>query len=206
MAFNPDIHHRRSIRLREYDYSSAGACFVTICTFQREYLFGEVVEGEMRLNDAGVAAVECWQGIPDHFPHVELDEFVVMPNHIHAIIVMNDFVGARHASPGFETPIQSTTSKAWVPQTTTQQTRATHASPLRGPKPRSIGTIAGAFKSAVTKRINALRDNPGCPVWQRNYYEHVIRNETDLANIRQYIVNNPLKWDLDENNPENAVG
>jgi REP-associated tyrosine transposase len=198
MKFNPDIHHRSSIRLREYDYRSAGAYFVTICSFQREYLFGEVVDVEMRLTDAGVAAVECWQGIPDHFPQVQLDEFVVMPNHIHGIILLDDFVGARHASPGFETQTQSTDP----------QTRATHASPLRdsrpGPKPRSIGSILGAYKSAVTKRINTLRDNPGCPVWQRNYYEHVVRNETDLANIRQYIANNPLKWDLDENNPANA--
>jgi REP element-mobilizing transposase RayT len=194
MSFNPDIHHRRSIRLREYDYRGAGAYFVTICTFKRECLFGEVIDGEMRLNDAGEAAVECWQGIPDHFPQVQLDEFVVMPNHLHGIIVLDDFVGARHASPGSCTSVIS---------------RTTHASPLQGissgPKPRSIGAIVGAFKSAVTKRINTLRDNPGCPVWQRNYYEHVIRNETDLANIRQYIVNNSLKWDQDENNPANAV-
>jgi REP element-mobilizing transposase RayT len=86
-----------------------------------------------------------------------------------------------------------------------EKKRATHASPLHaGPKPRSIGAIVGAFKSAATKRINELRDNAGCSVWQRNYYEHVIRNEEDLANIRRYIAENPLKWDLDENNPVNV--
>ncbi|MDT8423033.1 MAG: transposase, partial [Desulfuromonadales bacterium] len=95
MTFKPEIHQRRSIRLRDYDYSRAGAYFVTLCTFQRACLFGEVVDGEMRLNEAGRTVQKCWDDIPDHFPHVELDAFVVMPNHVHGIVVITDTDGAK---------------------------------------------------------------------------------------------------------------
>jgi REP element-mobilizing transposase RayT len=183
MNYDPDIHHRRSIRLREYDYRGAGAYFVTICTFKRECLFGEVVNGEMQLTDAGFIAVECWQGIPDHFSHVELDEFVAMPNHVHGIIVLDDsmkahvgaLVGAQHAAP--------------LPSNVI---------------PGSLSAIIRSFKSAATKRINEIRKNSCSPVWQRNYYEHVIRNKDDLARIRRYLAENPSKWELDENTPANV--
>jgi REP element-mobilizing transposase RayT len=194
MKFNPDIHNRRSIRLRDYDYRSAGAYFLTICAFQRECLFGEVVEGEMQLNDMGAIVVECWQGIPCHFPNSDLDGFVIMPNHVHGIVVLDDPVGARHASPS---------------SCMHGETRARHASPLRdfpsGPAPRSIGAIVGSFKSAVSKRINTLRDNPGCPVWQRDYYDRVIRNMDELIHARTYIINNPLQWERDKENPTNSA-
>ena len=172
MTYNPDIHHRHSIRLRDYDYRSAGAYFVTICTFQRECLFGDVVDGEMRLNSLGEIAREEWLRTEIVRKNVSMDAFVIMPNHFHGILLMDDSCRGE-AAPR---PVMA----------------------------GSIGAILGQFKSIVTKRINALRDNPGCPVWQRNYYEHVVRNEGDLANIRQYIANNPLKWDLDENNPVNV--
>ncbi|MFA7405746.1 MAG: transposase [Pelobacteraceae bacterium] len=173
MTYNPDIHHRRSVRLKEYDYRSAGAYFVTICTFQRECLFGDVVDGEMRLNNFGEIVLEEWLRSEVVRNNVSLDGFVTMPNHFHSILLLNDSCRGE----ALPRPVVA----------------------------GSIGAILGQFKSIVTKRINALRDNPGCPVWQRNYYEHVIRNEDDLANIRQYIANNPLKWDMDENNPVNAV-
>jgi REP element-mobilizing transposase RayT len=173
MAFDPDIHHRHSIRLREYDYSSSGAYFITICAFQRECLFGEVVDGEMRLNEVGKIVREEWLNTAVMRPDVYLDVYVIMPNHFHTVIFVHDDIGAHSSAP------------------------------LRR-QSGSIGSIVAGFKSAATKRINALRDNPGCPVWQRNYYEHVIRNENDLATIRQYIADNPLKWDLDENNPANV--
>jgi len=203
MKFNPEIHHRQSIRLRDYNYSRAGAYFVTVCVFERECLFGELVDGEMRLNEAGRMVRECWDGIPDHFPHVELDAFIIMPNHLHGIFVLNDdasIVGARHASPDF--PVQmAATDRATHARAT--HARATHASPLRGPgpEPRSIGAMVGSFKSAVTKRINQSRNTPGAPVWQRNYYERVIRGERELDGIRRYIVDNPAKWAEDENHP-----
>jgi REP element-mobilizing transposase RayT len=167
---------------------------VTICTHDRVCLFGEVVDGEMRLNDLGEIVRECWLAIPDHFPNTALDAFVIMPNHVHGIIwivnaVTDDIVGATHASP-------------LQPQHP--------VSPLRlvlppGPKRQSIGAIVGSFKSAASKRINEHRGTPGIPVWQRNYYEHIIRTEDSLARIREYIAGNPLRWHLDRENPQ-AIG
>jgi putative transposase len=194
MAFNPDIHHRHSIRLREYDYSSGGAYFVTICAYQRECLFGEVVAGEMRLSDCGQIVREEWENTAIFRDNVELDVYAVMPNHFHGIILITIDVGARRAVPDLVScaPEQGTARRAPTLES------------FGAPVPGSLATILRSFKSAATKRINALRDNPGCPVWQRNYFEHVIRNEDDLANIRQYIADNPMKWDMDENNPANA--
>ncbi|MDA8431275.1 MAG: hypothetical protein M0T70_18635 [Geobacteraceae bacterium] len=213
MSYNPDIHHRRSIRLREFDYRSNGAYFVTICAFQRECLFGEIMDGEMRLNGLGLAAEACWRAITNHFPNVQLAEFVIMPNHFHAILDITTSVSAEErdatnvgakqgssASPGFGDVdnIDGDCNKG--------EAGEAFASPLRdGTVSGSLGAVIQNFKSVSTRKINKMRNNPGCPVWQRNYYEHVIRNEDDLANIRQYITNNPLKWDLDENNPANAV-
>ena len=173
MPYNHDIHYRRSIRLREYDYRSAGTYFVTVCAFQREFLFGEVIDGEIRLNDAGLCVEEWWRQVVTHFYGVDIDQFIIMPNHFHGIVTI---VGA-----GFPRPDACVTGNC-----------------------PTLGQIVGYFKFQSTKHVNIVRNNPGCPVWQRNYYEHVIRNETDLTNIRQYVVNNPLKWDLDENNPQNA--
>ncbi len=173
---------RRSIRLHGYDYRQAGAYFVTICTHDRMCLFGQVVGGEMRLNARGRIVEQCWLEIPRHFPHVALDVFVVMPNHVHSIIILNDVgtrpVGARHA-----VPLQ----------------RERFGKPVTG----SIPTIIRSFKSAATKQINIVRRLPDAPVWQRNYYEHVIRNDEPLNHIREYIITNPLRWALD---PENPVG
>lgn len=180
MAYNPEIHHRRSIRLRDYDYSVAGAYFVTICAFQRECLFGEVVDGEMRLNDAGLVVVNGWQSIPRHFPHATLDEFVVMPNHVHGVVFVNNTVGAQFIAPNDQcTPIMQGAMN-------------------RAP---TLGAIVRAFKARCTHGINQICDNPGVLVWQRNYFERVIRDERELAAIRQYIVANPTKWIEDENHP-----
>ncbi|SDM83287.1 REP element-mobilizing transposase RayT [Geoalkalibacter ferrihydriticus] len=195
--YNPDVHNRRSIRLRDFNYDDGGAYFVTACAWRRECLFGDVVDGLVRLNELGMVVRDCWTAIPQHFPHVELDEFIIMPNHIHGVFwIVNDNspVGATHASPDLG---------SINPAETGALTRATHASPLRrpGPKRRSVGAIVGSFKSAATKRINAMRDDVGCPVWQRNYYEHVIRDERDLHAVRQYIADNPAKWELDTNHP-----
>ena len=173
---NPNTRNRRSIRLTGYEYRQAGAYFVTICTHNRAPLFGEIQGDEMRLNDVGKIAEKVWQGIPDHFDNVDIDAYIVMPNHVHGIItITHTHVGARHASP-LQRPHQS--SK------------------------RSLGTIVGSYKSAVTKQINQRRGTPGSPVWQRNYYEHIIRNESALHDIRHYIIHNPAKWAEDTENPE----
>jgi putative transposase len=175
MQFNPDIHHRRSIRLRDYDYSRAGAFFVTICTWQRECLFGEISDGEMRLNNLGSIAFAAWTDLSNHYRHIELDAFVVMPNHVHGLIVITD-VQAKGAS----------------------------LKPAPTVKIHGLPEIVRGFKTFSSRRINESRHNPGCPVWQRDYYDRVIRNGNELTRASAYIVNNPLKWERDKENPTNS--
>lgn len=163
MKFDPNIHHRRSIRLRGYDYSQAGAYFVTMVTHRREYLFGDVVDGEMRLNRFGQIAQRAWFDLPKHYPHVELGAFCIMPNHVHAVIVLiDDTVETRHP----------------------------------------LSEIVRAFKSFSARRINKLRQMQGIPVWQRDYYEHIIRNAKEHDRIDSYITSNPANWMRDSQNPE----
>jgi REP element-mobilizing transposase RayT len=188
MGFDPDKHHRRSLRLKGHDYSQPGAYFVTICTRERECLFGHVVNGEMRLTGAGEIAQRCWEDVSHHFPFVELDAFVVMPNHVHGITVIQ---GRGEASA---TPIR-----------VFKEPPESDASPLRqrpnGTQPGSLSAVVQNFKSISTRKMNAACGAPGTPVWQRGYYEHVVRNEQELMAIREYILGNPARWDEDENNP-----
>ena len=188
MRFDPDIHFRRSIRLQNYDYSTAGAYFITICTFERECLLGDVVAGEMRLNAAGQCVAMILDSLPERYPDVEVDAFVIMPNHIHGIITITGDVpvGAIHESPDLNLP---------------QRERAIRESPLPDRRAMTLSKVIGYLKMNTAKRINQLRNNPGVPVWQRNYYERVIRNELELESIQQYIVDNPAKWQEDENHP-----
>ena len=186
MSYDPDKHHRRSIRLKGYDYTQAGAYFVTLCTWQRECLFGEIVGGKMQLNDCGRVLEEEWLHTAVVRPNVDLDAFVIMPNHMHGIIVICDNpVGA---------------SRRLAPTDTSRRLAPTGASPriVAG----SLGAMIGQIKSITTKRINALRHTPGQAVWQRNYHDHIIRSETALNNIRQYIAHNPMRWAEDEENPD----
>jgi len=179
-------HHRRSIRLKGYDYSQAGGYFVTVVAWHRECLFGEVMNGKMVLNEYGKIANECWLAIPEHFPNVELGAYIIMPNHVHGVVVIVNRRGTvpvpndntHHPIQGGETP------------------------PLRMP---TLGQIVAYFKYQSTKEMNLL-DNTGTVTkfWQRNYYEHVIRDETDLQNKTDYIEANPLLWDEDDENPINA--
>jgi len=178
-TFHPDIHHRRSIRLRNYDYSQAGAYFITLCTQKRECLFGAVVCDGMRLNDAGCIVQDIWNALPGHYPCVELDCFVVMPNHIHGIVVLNG-AGARFIAPDHD--------------------GATNSGAMnRAP---TLGEITRAFKARCTHGINQLRKTQGASIWQRNYYEHIIRSEPSLQEIREYIANNPAQWAIDRENPD----
>jgi REP element-mobilizing transposase RayT len=184
--FDPKIHHRKSIRLKGFDYSSAGAYYVTIVTWHRDCLFGEVVqpkfptEAYVNLSAPGKIADECWRAIPDHFPSVELGAYMVMPNHVHGIIVINGLsVGATQ----------------WVAPTS-------HKIRPNGPKRGSLGAIIGSYKMAVTRRIQHELNFKS--VWQRNYHDHIIRDETDLQNKTDYIEANPSLWDEDDVNPRNA--
>jgi REP element-mobilizing transposase RayT len=172
MKQTPSYPPRRNLRVPEFDYSQPGAYFVTIVTHDRITFFGQIVDGEMVLNEVGKMVERVWIAIPEHFPNVELGEFVIMPNHIHGIISIS--VEATHASP--------------LPRVS------------KGPMPGSIGAIIGSFKSAATKRFHEIPHNPETQLWQRNYYERFIRNERDYKAIFEYINSNPMNWDKDEEN------
>jgi len=182
MGFDPKIHHRRSTRLKSWDYSWSGWYYVTICAYGKECLFGEIVGDEMRLNSIGRIVEEEWLRTPEVRKEVELDMYVVMPNHLHGIIMIGESVGATQ-----EDPFVGAHSRA----------------PLQR-KPRSLGSFVAGFKSVTTKRINELRNTLGHPVWQRGFHDHIIRNEADLVRIREYIRNNPLQLALDEENLDNT--
>ena len=165
MSYDSQIHHRKSIRLRDYDYSQAGAYFVSICAYHHKCIFGEVEQRAVLLNDLGGIVAECWDALPERFEDVELDMSVVMPTHFHGVIL----IGCNDKPP------QS---------------------------PPNLGELIRVFKSTSTVRANQLMEYPGRSLWQRNYYEHVIRGESELTCIRQYIVNNPIQWETDNENPE----
>jgi len=176
MLYNPNIHNRRSIRLKGYDYSQAGLYFITICCYNRKCLFGDVINGEMVLNEYGTIACNEWLNTPYIRKNVELDVFVIMPNHMHGIVIINE-----------EPPIP---------------TVATHSYASLQRKPRSLGSIIAGFKSVATKRINELRHTPSFPVWQRRFYDRVIRNDKELSNIRDYIHNNVFQWAIKRDDPD----
>jgi putative transposase len=184
MNLNPHAHHRHSLRLIGYDYSQAGAYFVTICTQGKKCLFGEIIDGEMRLSESGQGARLEWLKTAVLRPDTALDEFSIMPNHIHGIIILRGM--------GIEGPVCRGTARC------AQEPMINNFGQLLN---NSIPAIVRAYKSAVTKLVNELRGTSGVPVWQRNYYEHIIRNEEDLNNVRQYIEYNPAKWAEDVENP-----
>ena len=183
MPYDPRIHQRRSIRLKGHDYTQPGAYFITLCTQMRQCLFGNVVKSKMQLNYLGHIAFNCWEAIPDHFLHIELDTFVVMPNHLHGILIITDTsVGAWHCHA---------------------PTREQFGKPVHG----SIPTVIGSYKSAVSKNINVIWHTKGQSIWQRNFYEHISRDQKSLDHIREYILNNPQRWaDDPENSQQNPDG
>lgn len=183
VKYDRNKHHRRSIRLKGYDYSQAGAYFITICTHQRECLFGAIANSVMELNDYGQILSEEWMRSSQIRQEIELDAWVVMPNHFHGLVIIRQI------------------------EKSTRNVRANGRSPLPGVappmKPRSLSSLIAGFKSVVTKRINIARNTPETPVWQPNYYEHIIRDESSLQQIRQYILTNPQSWELDQLHPNN---
>jgi putative transposase len=160
-----DRQERKYLRLKHYDYSQSGAYFVTICTNEREAYFA-------KCRNLEVVIQNHWKGLKIRFPEIELDEFIVMPNHIHGIIFI---VGATH-----ELPLQLSQKRR---------------------QNMLLSKVVGYFKMNTAKQINQILNRAGLPFWQRSYYEHVIRNEKELRKIREYILNNPLKWELDRENP-----
>jgi putative transposase len=192
MKFEPKIHNRHSIRLQGYDYSQSGAYFVTMVTYGRECLFGQIVDHDMQLNPFGQIVKRAWFDLPDHYPHVALDAFCIMPNHVHAVITLND--DRRGGSIG-KMPVPEKIISSNVPLPDETQTR-----PYNGIKCHPLSEIVRAFKSFSARRINVLRKSQGTPVWQRNYYEHIIRNDDDYQRIYSYIESNIYNWATDNEN------
>ncbi len=162
------MDRRKLLRLPGFDYSQTGAYFVTVCTINRRCLFGEIVEGKLESSRSGKAVARCWNEIPNHFNGTALDGFVIMPNHVHGILLFPDGVGAV-------------------------------ACPARCGRARTLQSVVGSFKSAASRQL-------GTRIWQRNYWERVIRNEDELNRIRAYIDKNPLRWPSDPENPTHGVG
>ncbi len=184
--YNPHIHHRRSIRLKGYDYSREGLYFITICCQDKVCLFGDVVDEKMILNEYGLVAQNEWLKTPEIRPNVELGEFVVMPNHIHGIIrlIHDPRRGELHSPPN--------TGEFDGDECNEGECN----SPLPRGTSQTIGAIVRGYKSAVTKKLNSM--NIGHVIWQRNYHEHIIRNEKSYQRIAEYIINNPAKWEDDK--------
>ena len=177
----------KSIRLKDWDYSSDGAYYITICTKNRECLFGNIIDKKMMLNNIGEIIKQCWYDLPNHYGNCRLDEFIIMPDHIHGIIIIDNdhnhpiVVEAIHQLPLLhELPLQK--------QQPLQQTRKLRRQML-------IPKIIGKFKMQTTKSFHEIK-NTSEKLWQRDYFEHIIRDDNELNRIRKYIINNPLKWEI----------
>lgn len=191
--YNPNIHKRRSIRLKGYDYSQAGLYFITICCQNRECRFGNVVNGKMQLNDAGTMVENEWLKLPERFNNVQLHEYVVMPNHFHVIF---EIVGAT---------LVVALNDVGQPENQNGQPINQHGQPqgFAPTKPKTVGDMMGAFQSIVTVQyIRGVKQHGwksfNGKLWQRNYWEHIVRNEQSYQRISEYIINNPKKWENDK--------
>ena len=190
-GYHSEKRSRSSIRLKGFDYSQPGAYFVTLVSKNRNCIFGRIEGNHIRLNEIGELVVNCWLSIPKYFDITILDEFVLMPNHLHSIIFIHEALGKGEASPGIIAMLFNDPSG--------------DASPLQemGTQSGSLSAIIQNFKSISTRKVNRLYFEPGNKIWQRNYYERIIRNERELNATRAYILDNPLNWELDKENPTN---
>ncbi|MBT4485190.1 MAG: hypothetical protein HOC71_16110 [Candidatus Latescibacteria bacterium] len=176
-----------STRLKEWDYSRNGYYFVTMCVKNRESVFGQFEHGEMILSDMGNIAEQCWREIPVHFPFVKLDEFVIMPNHVHGIIIIDNNV-------------VETQNLASLHASLPRHSFSRHRKPNKfGPQSKNLASIIRGFKIGVKKwaTINHIHLE-----WQSRFYDRIIRDEKELLNIRNYIIINPIRWDDDKENPD----
>jgi len=178
---------RRSIRLNDYEYRSPGSYFVTICATRREPLFGRLVDNNVLLSAIGIVLDACWREIPDHFPHVTLDESMIMPDHFHGILTLTDTSAeARHAVSRPQRAMDAQGARHAVPLPPPGET---FARPVAG----SLPTIVRSFKSAVTRAARDVTSSARQRIWQRGYHEHIVRDHAELDRIRRYIAGNPLR-------------
>lgn len=197
MKFNPALHHRKSIRLRGWNYAWSGWYFVTIVTKDRRCDLGSVRDGEMILTDLGKAAEECWVKIPQHHAGVRLDAFVIMPNHVHGIVVIDESV-RRDVQLNVPTRNNLDPSFPTHPLYATRPEAMGALSPNKG----TLSVVIRTFKAAVTTwaRWNGHADF----AWQSRFHDRIIRSNEDLERIRWYIKNNPRSWNADEEDPEGS--
>ncbi|MCK5741132.1 MAG: transposase [Chlorobi bacterium] len=222
MKYNPEKHHRRSIRLKEYDYSQSGLYFITLCVQNRECIFGNIEDGTMILNEYGTIAKNEWIETGIIRPNILISNFIIMPNHIHGIIEIagrgtvlrapmtngKDQAGkvTDHRDPTTKNDPTIENGRGSVIRTpvtvTDHRDPTTENDPtiekFGKPPPNSIPTIIRSYKATVTKQINIIRQSPGMKLWQRNYYEHIIRNEKSFYKVSEYIRTNPLRWKEDK--------
>jgi len=187
MKYDSEKHNRRSIRLKGYDYSNTGAYFITVCAYNRECLFGDIEDGKMQLNNCGRIIKSEWLRSLEIRKEIKLDIYQIMPNHFHSIVFIMG--GSTNKQEKLDVYVG-----------------ANGHSSLRNRlamKSKSLSSLMVGFKSSVKLKINKFRNTLGVPIWQRNYYDHIIRNEKELNKIREYIINNQLEWELDEENPKN---
>ncbi len=184
MKYDAEKHRRRSIRLPRFDYAAPGAYFVTLCISGRRCILGKVnSNGTVSLNPLGEAAAAEWRRSAALRDEIELDAFVVMPNHVHGVVVIKPDLSGDDVGATGQSPLQQPDY------------------PPRGPARRSLTSFVVGYKGAVTRRVNAIRKTPGAPVWQRNYYERIIRDDDELARARFYVQENPARWRDDDYNP-----
>lgn len=200
MEYNPDIHHRRSIRLKDYDYSRLGVYFLTLCLRDKKCLLGNIASGEMVLNDAGKSVQSIWNDLSKRFSTITLDKHIMMPNHMHGIIICRGEPCVRPESCLNHEAVNKKDAD-------NDKNLGEHKVRPYGTLSNSLGRIVQAFKSVTTHEyIIGVKENGWPPfpgkLWQRNYYEHIVRNEDKLNKIREYIQNNPLRWQFDRENPE----
>lgn len=216
MGYDPKLHHRRSIRLKDFDYSTPGGYFITFNVHQRVCLLGEIKASMMHTSAFGEAVRAVWENLPKHYPNLELDAFVVMPNHIHAIFILNENTtvgpGLRPGLKGGNTnnDIGENLEAAHLNGDDGGGRPGLRPGPINGGtnKPvvrKPVTVMVGSLKSFSARRINQLRSMKGVPVWQEDYFETIIRNEEQLQAIREYIIHNPLNWETDSENPSRKV-
>ncbi len=193
---NSNKHHRHSLRINKYNYSLPGAYFITICTYRKENILGYMIDGKIELNVLGKITVREWLKTFQIRKNIQLDEYVIMPNHFHGIIILTENDGHNSSCP------YKNNQNPYKCRGTMHRAHPSTYESFGKPIPGSIPTIIRMFKSAVTREIKRL-DYPFLySIWQRNYYEHVIRNERELNRIREYIQSNPLRWQYDIENLE----
>lgn len=199
MVFDPNIHHRKSIRLRGYDYTEPGSYFITLVSWKRELFFGEIIDGLMHTSIEGQIVLDEWMKTSQIRQNVLIDEYILMPNHFHGILNITDQSNVRSIQQN-DIGSMSHADTGLVGQTVGAMRRIAPTKLPKGAESGSIGAIIGQIKSITTKKIHKQWENSAIPVWQRNYYEHIISSMEELNQIRHYIQTNPLHWSDDTEN------